>query len=96
MIQNVDRDLVKHNSRLTLKEHQEYARSLVNKSTMTQAEVAEELGVTRVAVGKAVTQAGTRRLALQTRIVEHLTDFEVEKEVRIRYRKPSQTARGVK
>ena len=45
----------------------------------TYAEIAEALGVSENSVAKAVTTTGPKFQRLQMRIVEHLSDYEVEK-----------------
>lgn len=70
---------------LDYEELQTEARKLVQDSDMSQSEIADELGVTRSIVGKAITlDPGPRYTKTQVRIIELLTDFDVQEEVRFR------------
>ena len=65
------------NSALTYEELKDKAHQLA-KDGPTYEEIAEELDVTKSAVAQAVTTAGPKFQRLQIRIVELLSDVEVE------------------
>jgi predicted transcriptional regulator len=52
---------------------------------VTQADVAEELGVAQAAVSQAANKPGTRFDELQRRIIERYTGVTFEKSVEVRY-----------
>jgi len=66
------------NSALTYEELKDKAHQLA-KDGPTYEEIAEELDVTKSAVAQAVTTAGPKFHRLQIRIVELLSDVEVER-----------------
>jgi predicted transcriptional regulator len=75
---------VRHGSKLTYEELQEHAHTLAREAKDTYAEIAEALGVSENAVAKAVTTAGPK--FQQMRIIEHLSEYEVEREETVRFR----------
>jgi orotate phosphoribosyltransferase-like protein len=77
---------IRHGSKLDYDELQQEARRALGESGYTQQEMADELDVTRAAVGKAVTKPGSKFQRLQMRILEALTDYEVEREETVRFR----------
>ena len=66
---------------LNYEDLQEAAYRALDASDYTQQKLARELGVSRVALAKAVTQPGPKFQKLQMRVVETLTDYEVEKNI---------------
>jgi DNA-binding transcriptional regulator LsrR (DeoR family) len=76
---------VRHGSKLGYQELQEEAHQALSASDWTQQEVADELGVTRTSVAKAVTQAGPKFQNLQMQIIETLTDYEVERREHVEF-----------
>jgi predicted transcriptional regulator len=77
---------VRHGSKLTYEELQEHAHTLAREAGDTYAEIAEALGVSENAVAKAVTTAGPKFQQVQMRIIEHLSEYEVEREETVRFR----------
>jgi predicted DNA-binding protein (UPF0251 family) len=77
---------VQHDQVLTFDQLCSEAKRLLDASDYTQQEMAEELGVTRVSVAKAVTQPGPKFQKLQMRIIELLSEYEIEREVEVRFR----------
>ncbi|MCS3662023.1 putative DNA-binding protein YlxM (UPF0122 family) [Salinibacter ruber] len=63
---------------LTHEELREEAHRLAKDDSRSYTEIAEEFDVTKNAVAKAVTTTGPKFQRLQIRIVEHLSDAEVE------------------
>jgi len=80
------RPIVRHGEKLSYKELQEQARTVLNESDWTQHEVAEELDVTRGSVAKAVTTPGPRYRKLQMRIIALLTDYRMKREETVHFR----------
>lgn len=79
--QRTDRPaLMRHNQKLTyadlLKEAQEAAATYRG----TQAQLATELGVTPGALSQALNTEGGRFIKLQVRVIEKLTDYQIEEE----------------
>ena len=66
---------------LNYEDLQEAAYRALEASDYTQQELARELGVARTSLARAVTQPGTRYQQLQMRIIDTLTDYEVEKNI---------------
>jgi hypothetical protein len=64
---------------LSYEELKDKAHQLAKDDRRTYREIAEELDVTEGAVAKAVTTAGPKFHQLQIRIVELLSDVEVER-----------------
>jgi len=77
---------VRHGSKLDYQELQEEAHQALSASDRTQQEVADELGVTRTSVAKAVTQAGPKFQQLQMQIIEALTEYNVERRESVVFR----------
>jgi predicted DNA-binding protein (UPF0251 family) len=77
---------VRHGAKLGYDELQQEAYRALSTSEYTQQEMADELGVTRAAVGKAVTKPGAKYQRLQMRILEALTDYEVERREHVVFR----------
>ena len=77
---------VQHNQTFDFEQLMEEAGRLLRNADYTQRELADELGVTRGAVAKAVTKAGPKFQKLQSRIIEHLSDYTVRKEVDVTFR----------
>ena len=77
---------IRHGSKLTYEELQQEAHQALDASDYTQQEMADELGVTRAAVGKAVTKPGAKFQQLQMRILEALTGYKVERQETVRFR----------
>ena len=70
--------LMRHNQELSHEQLRQEAEDAVEKSGKSQAQIARELEVSRAAVSRAVKETNTALLALQKRIVEHLTSYEIE------------------
>jgi len=62
-------------------ELQQAAAQAIDDAGTSQAQVARELDVTRGAVSRAVKEPGSALFNLQSRIIAHLTDYRVEREV---------------
>jgi predicted transcriptional regulator len=77
---------VRHGSKLTYDELQQQAHRALSESGRTQQDLADELGVTRTSVGKAVTQAGPKFQRLQMEIIEALTEYDVERREHVEFR----------
>ena len=78
--------IVRDGSKLTYEELCNQANRLLSDSEYTQEEMADRLGVARISVAKAVTQPGAKFQRLQMRIIEDLSDYEVEREETVRFR----------
>jgi transcriptional regulator with XRE-family HTH domain len=76
----------RHGSKLGYEDLCEEAARALRESEYTQEEMADELGVTRGSIAKAVTQPGTRFQKLQMRILEALTDYEIERREHVVFR----------
>ena len=63
---------------LSYEQLRDAARDAVADSGLKQTDIADELGVAQSAISQAINEAGSRRAALQMRLVEHLTRFRVE------------------
>jgi predicted transcriptional regulator len=57
------------------------ARSAIDASGKSQSEVADDLGVHRSAVSRALKTAGPKFQELQRRIIEGLTPYRIERRV---------------
>lgn len=77
---------MRHRQTFTFEELQETAHRLLKESDFTQEDMADELGVTRTSIGKAVTQPGPKFQRLQAKIIETLTGYEVEREEDVFFR----------
>jgi DNA-binding transcriptional regulator LsrR (DeoR family) len=77
---------VHHGARLDFEELQQTAHRLLKESDYTQQEMADRLDVSRISVARAVTEPGSKFQRLQMRIVEALTDYEVERFVQVEFR----------
>lgn len=73
-------------ARLNFEELQETAHRLLRNSDHTQQQMAERLDVSRISVARAVTEPGSKFQRLQMRIVETLSDYEVERWVEVEFR----------
>jgi DNA-binding phage protein len=60
------------------------AETAINAAGKSYAEVARDLGVHRTAVARAVNENGPKFQSLQRRIVEHLTLYRIERQVRFK------------
>jgi predicted XRE-type DNA-binding protein len=76
---------VKHGTNLDYEGLQREAKRTMDQSAYTQEAIAEQLGVARSSVAKAVTQVGPKFQQLQMRILEALTDFEVERREQVEF-----------
>jgi len=76
---------VQHGTKLDYEGLQREAKRTLDQSDYTQAVIAEKLGVARTSVAKAVTQVGPKFQQLQMRILETLTDFEVERREQVEF-----------
>jgi predicted transcriptional regulator len=76
---------VQHGTRLDYEGLQREAKRSLDNSDYTQQAIAERLGVTRTSVAKAVTQVGPKFQRLQMRILETLTDYEVERREHVEF-----------
>jgi hypothetical protein len=76
---------VKHGTKLDYEGLQREAKRTLDESEYTQEAIAAELGVARTSVAKAVTQVGAKFQQLQMRILEALTDFEVERREQVEF-----------
>lgn len=81
-----DRPYIQDRKKLDYDELQRLAHAELQESEYTQQEMADELGVKRSTIGKAVTQPGPKFQRLQTEIVERLTDYELEMEREVHFR----------
>lgn len=61
------------------------AKEVLDESEFTQQEIADELGVARTSIAKAVTQTGPKFQQLQMRILETITDCEVERQEHVEF-----------
>jgi hypothetical protein len=77
---------VRHGSKLSYDELKEEAHQLARKAPDTYGEIADKLDVSENAVAKAVTTAGPKFQRLQMRIVELLSDYEVERREHVEFR----------
>lgn len=80
------RPYIQHRKKLTYDELQKLAHAEVQESEHTQHELADRLDVKRSTIGKAVTKPGPKFQRLQMRIIEELTDYELEMEKEVRFR----------
>ena len=73
---------MRHNQELTAEQLQREARrAIATAEDETQSSVSRALGITRAAVSSALnTDAPSRYGATLARIVEHLTDYEIDAE----------------
>ena len=76
---------VKHGTSLDYDGLRETAKRVLDESSYTQQEMADELGVARTSVAKAVTQSGPKFQRLQMRILEVVTDYEVERREHVEF-----------
>jgi AraC-like DNA-binding protein len=81
----MQRQKVRDGSELTLEELRKEAYDRIQESSKSQGDVADELGVNRSTVAKAVTKTGTRYSKTQSDIIEHLTDYRVREKIRYRF-----------
>lgn len=77
---------MEHGSRLNYEEICEEARRLAKESDFTHEDIADELDVATISVSKAVTEAGPKFQRLQMRIVELLSEYEVERREHVEFR----------
>ena len=73
---------MKDGQRLTHEELQRAARRAYRASDLKQTDIAEALGVSQASISQALSTPGQKFARLQRRIVELLTPYTVEKEVR--------------
>ncbi len=78
--------LLRHGSKLSYEELQEQTHRLALTADLTYQEIADELGVSQTAVSKAVTTSGAKFQRLQMRIVELLSEYEVERREHVVFR----------
>lgn len=71
--------------RLSPDELRQAAMGAVKASGKLQREVADELGVGKSAISRALRETNSALSGLQRRIIRHLTDFEIEEEVEVTY-----------
>lgn len=76
---------MQHGTRLDYEGLQREAKRALDNSDYTQQAIAERLGVARTSVAKAVTQVGPKFQQLQMRILETLTDYEVERREHVEF-----------
>lgn len=76
---------MQHGTKLDYEGLQREAKRTLDQSDYTQAAIAEKLGVARTSVAKAVTQVGPKFQQLQMRILEALTDFDVERREQVEF-----------
>jgi len=76
---------VQHGTKLDYEGLQREAKRTLDQSDYTQVAIAEKLEVARTSVAKAVTQVGPKFQQLQMRILETLTDFEVERREHVEF-----------
>ena len=76
---------MRHNERMSLDGLREATAKAVADSGKTQRQVAEDLGVTPGAISRALNETNSALAGLQRRIIEHLTGFRLEEEVRVTY-----------
>jgi predicted transcriptional regulator len=77
---------VRKNQTLTYEELQREAAKAVAESGKRQVDLAESLGVTQGAISQALRRSGSKYSSLQSRIISHLTPFEVEEQVETTFR----------
>ena len=71
--------------RLSPDELRQAAADAVKGSGKLQREVAEELGVSKGAVSRALNETNSALAGLQQRIIRHLTGYRLEEEVTVTY-----------
>jgi predicted DNA-binding protein (UPF0251 family) len=76
---------VQHGTRLDYEGLHREAKRALDDSDYTQQAIAEKLEVARTSVAKAVTQVGPKFQRLQMRILETLTDYEVERQEHVEF-----------
>jgi len=76
---------VHHGARLDFEELQETAHRLLTESDYTQQQMADRLDVSRISVARATTEPGPKFQRLQMRIIEALSDYEVERRERVEF-----------
>ena len=76
---------MQHGTKLDYEGLQREAKRTLDQSDYTQAAIAEKLGVARTSIAKAVTQVGPKFQQLQMRILDTLTDFEVERREQVEF-----------
>jgi hypothetical protein len=79
---------------ISYEELKDSAHQLAKNDPQTYAKIGEALGVTEGAVAKAVTTAGPKFRQLQIRIVELLSDVEVEKATRFHVNSEQSSSAG--
>lgn len=77
---------MQHGQRLTYEGLRQAAYDALDDSDLTQEDMAKTLGVSRGSVASAVHTAGSRYKRLQIRILEALTNYEIEAERTVRFR----------
>lgn len=71
--------------RLSPDELRQAAADAVKESGKLQRKVADELGVSKGAVSRALNETNSALAGLQRRIIRHLTGYRVEEEVTVTY-----------
>lgn len=78
---------MRHNQKLTYEQLRDEAAEAVRDYAGTQTELAEELGVSRAAISRAIRESGPTLAALQVRLLELLKEeYELEKEEQVWFR----------
>jgi predicted DNA-binding protein (UPF0251 family) len=87
---------VRPGSRLDYDQLCQAAHRLLSDSDLTQQAMADRLGVSRISVARAVTEAGPKFQRLQMRIVEALSGVQVERRERVEFiiRRPEEASDG--
>lgn len=67
---------------LTFEDLRQQTENAVREAPQTQSALANELGVHRSSVSRAIHQAGPHFWKLQKRIIEHLTSVCIERQIR--------------
>lgn len=78
--------IVRHGSKLSYADLREEAYEALDRSPLTQAEIADRLGVERTSVADAVTTAGRTYVRLQIQILEELTEYCIEPHLQVQFR----------
>ena len=69
---------MRHGQHLSFDELRHETARAVEASTKTQTQIAEELGITRGSVSRAIRESGKKFAELQRRLIAHLTPYQVE------------------
>jgi len=79
---------MRHGTELDFHQLRVEAERAVKESSLSQTEIGRKLGVSRSAMSRALSETGSKFSNLQRQIVEYLTGYQVERQVRFKVRKP--------